>query len=233
MRARSGMTLLEILVVLAILGVVTAIAIPTTNALFDLEQRGAARDLASTYKFLVQEASLRNLTFRVAYNLSDNTYQIEVGDPESLVFSSPEEREKYEDERQRKLKLFSKDAREKEESEQAQKERFAGLDSPGFESKVALPGNSAWGFVYTPQYPEPQTWQEPKDEDEPPQIVYSYVFANGEAEYTVIRIVSIDDPEDGYSVEVEPVSGHVRVVSELIEIGQSLAWLPTEAPSYR
>ena len=116
--------------------------------------------------------------------------------------------------------------------EEEQKTRFAGLDMPGFEAKVPLPGNSAWGFVYTPQYPEPQVWHE-KKEDEPPQIVYSYVFANGEAEYAVIRIVNQDDPEDGYSIEVEPVSGNVRVESDLIEVGKSLSWLPTEAPTIR
>lgn len=232
MRARSGMTLLEIMVVIAIMVAVTAIAVPSTYALFDLEQRGAARDLANTYKFLVQEAAMRNVTFRVAFNLDDNSYTVEMGDPDTLVFSSPEARAKYEEDQERKLKMFSKDARQEATEEQEQKTRFAGLDMAGFESKVTLPGNSAWGFVYTPQYSEPQVWHE-KKEDEPPQIVYSYVFANGEAEYAVIRIVNQDDPEDGYSIEVEPVSGNVRVESELIEVGKSLSWLPTEAPTIR
>lgn len=233
MRARSGLTLLEILVVLAIMGGLTAVAVPSMNALFDLEQRGAARDLAATYKFLVQEAAMRNVTFRIAYNLDDNTYTIEVGDPDTLVFSNPEARARFEEEREDQLKMFTKDAREEAEAEDERKTRFAGLSMPGMEGKVALPGNSAWGFVYTPQYTEPQVWEEKKNEDDPPKIVYSYVFANGEAEYTVVRIVSIDDPEDGYSIEVEPVSGNVRVEGDLIEIGQSLSWLPSEAPTIR
>lgn len=233
MRARSGMTLIEIMVVIAIIAVVSAIAIPSMSAVFDLEQRGAARDLAMTYKFLLNEAAMRNVTFRIAYNLDDRTYQVEVGDPNTLVFSSPDKLAEYQKEQEKKIHLLDKQGTEV--AQDAAEKRFAGLTMEGFTSKVELPGNSAWGFVYTPQYGEAQTPTpaEEKKEDEGPKIVYSYIFGNGEAEYTVVRIVSVDDPEDGYSVEVEPVSGVVTVDSDLVEIGASLSWLPTEAPSFR
>lgn len=227
---RRGVTLMEIMVVLVIMAGVTAVVVPSTYALFDLEQRGAARDLAQTYKFLIQEATMRNVTFRIAYNLTDNSYQIEMGDADTLVFGNPEARRKYEDEQERKLKMFTKEDRDAEA--QKDEQRFGGLDVSGFEEKVGLPSGSAWGFVYTPQYPEPQRYEETKEEDAPPQIVYSYIFSNGEAEYTVVRVVSQDDPEDGYSIEVEPVSGRVRVESELIEAGQSLDWLPADLPTF-
>jgi prepilin-type N-terminal cleavage/methylation domain-containing protein len=233
MRTRSGMTLIEIMVVIAIIAVVTAIALPSMNAVFDLEQRGAARDLAMTYKFLLNEASMRNVTFRIAYNLDDNTYQVEVGDANTLIFSSPEKLEAYQQEQEKKMHLLDKAGAE--EAAAATENRFAGLTMEGFESKVELPGNSAWGFMYTPQYGEPQipVPVDDRKEDAPPNIVYSYVFGNGEAEYTVVRIVSRDDPEDGYSIEVEPVSGVVRVDSDLIDIGKALSWLPTEGPSFQ
>lgn len=237
MRARSGMTLLEIMVVIAIIAVVSAIAIPSMGAVFDLEQRGAARDLAMTYKFLLNEASMRNVTFRIAYNLDENTYQVEVGDPDTLIFSSPEALEAYTEEQDKKLHRLDKQGAE--EAAQATEQRFAGLSMQGFESKVELPGNSTWAFVYTPQYGEPQV-PTPEDEREKrardgegPRIVYSYIFGSGEAEYTVVRIVSVDDPEDGYTVEVEPVSGMVSVDSDLRDVGASLAWLPSEPPSFR
>lgn len=233
MRARSGMTLMEIMVVIAVIAVVTAIALPSMNAVFDLEQRGAARDLAMTYKFLLNEASMRNVTFRIAYNLDDNTYQVEVGDPGTLIFSSPEKLEEYQKEQEKKIHLLDKSGAE--EARAATENRFAGLTMPGFESKVELPSNSMWGFVYTPQYGAPQVPVpvEDRKEDAPPNVVYSYVFGNAEAEYTVVRIVSRDDPEDGYSVEVEPVSGVVSVDSDLIDIGKALSWLPTEGPSFQ
>lgn len=230
---RRGVTLIEIVVVLAIMALVLAVAIPGLSGILDLKQRGAARDLASTYRFLVQEAAMRNVTFRIAYDLEANSYSIEMGDPDTLVFSSPRARQDYEEAQERKLKLFSKPGKDGAPEESATAARFAGLDMDGFESKVLLPEGTVWGFVYTPQYDGPQVPKPREHEDDPPQVVYSYVFANGEAEYTVVRVVDADDPEDGFSVEVEPVSGNVRVDAELIEVGASLAWLPAEAPTIR
>lgn len=233
MRSRSGMTLIEIIVVVALIAVVTGIALPSLSAVFDLEQRGAARDLAMTYKFLLNEAAMRNVTFRIGYNLDDNTYQIEVGDPNTLIFSNPEALAEAQKAEEKQFHILDKAGAER--ADEAVEKRFAGLQMEGFESKVELPGNSRWGFVYTPQYGEPRAPRQADDrrEDEGPDIVYSYIFANGEAEYTVVRIVSIDDPEDGYSVEVEPVSGVVTVDSDLVDIGKALAWLPTEPPGFQ
>ncbi|MDP2314456.1 MAG: prepilin-type N-terminal cleavage/methylation domain-containing protein [Pseudomonadota bacterium] len=234
-RLRSGISLIEIMVVIAIMAVVLGIGIPSLAGIFDLQQRSAARELAMTYSFLVNEAAMRNVTFRIAYNLDAGTYQIEVGDPNTLVFSDPETRAAYEAEREKEMKRGDKKkegAEGEEESDALQ--RFAGLTSPGFQSKVTLPSNSMFAYVYTPQYDEPQTPSEEAPETEADQkIVYSYVFANGISEHSVVRIVSIDDPEDGYTIEVEPLSGKVSVDSEETEIGASMAWIPSEAPSYR
>lgn len=235
LRARGGMSLVEIMVVIAIMATVLAIGIPSVNAIFDVQQRGAARELALTYKFLENEAQMRNVAFRIAYNLDASSYKIEVGDPSTLVFSDPTSRERWEEDRKRELKRFSKDARE--EAEQADQDalgRFQGLNMAGFESEVELPGDSMFGFVYTPQYGEPVTPSEEAPESpEEARVVYSYVFASGEAEHTVVRIVDATDPEDGYTVEVEPLSGNVRIESELTDIGASMAWLPSEAPTTR
>lgn len=230
-RLRSAFTLIEVMVALAIMVALLAVGIPSLYALFDLEQRGAARNLAMTYQYLVTEAAMRNVTFRIAYNLDESTYLIEVGDPDTLVFSDPETRVAYEEAEERRLRFASRATEEAEASAAAQ--RFAGLSQPGFKDKVELPGGTRFGFVYTPQYDGPQAPDPEREEDDPPRIVYSYVFANGEAEYTVVRLVSESDPEDGYSVEVEPVSGNVRVDAELADIGASLAWLPDEPPDFQ
>lgn len=229
---RAGFTLVELLVVLAIVVGIIAVAVPSLYALFDLEQRGAARQLAMTYQFLSAEAAMRNVTFRVAYYLDEGSYEIQVGDPDTLVFTTPEARAEYEEQQERRLRFASK---ETEEAVAAEAEgRFSGLELPGFDGKVTLPSGSRFGFVYTPQYEEPQTpSEEEPDPEDPPRVAYSYVFASGEVEYTVVRIVAAGDAEDGYSVEVEPVSGNVRVESEPTEIGASLAWLPAEAPRFQ
>lgn len=234
---RAGMSLLEIMVVLAIMAAVLAIGIPSLSAIFDLQQRGAARELGMTYSFLVNEAAMRNVTFRIAYHLDENYYQIEVGDPDTLVFSDPDSRARFEQDREDRMRYLTR--REAEEAaangeSQDALERFQGLNAPGFESRVELPSNSMFAFVYTPQYDGPQTpSEEPPEKAEDATVVYSYVFANGVAEHTVVRIVDASDPEDGYTVEVEPLSGKVSVESELRDIGESMSWIPDEAPSIR
>ncbi|MFZ5481027.1 MAG: pilus assembly FimT family protein [Myxococcota bacterium] len=230
-RARRGMTLIEIMVVLAIMAIVVAIGIPSIRAIFDVQQRGAARELALTYKFLAQEAAMRNVTFRIAYHLDEGWYQVEVGDPDTLVFSDPLAREEYEREREKDVKRLSK---EEEEAAAEEANRFTGLDLPGFTSKVELPSNTVFAWVYTPQYGEAVTpSEEPPEKPEDAVVVYSYVFASGESEHTLVRLVDADDPEDGFTVEVEPLTGNATVESEVTDIGASMAWLPSEAPTIR
>ena len=71
------------------------------------------------------------------------------------------------------------------------------------------------------------------EEGEEERIAYSHVFSDGSAEHTVIRIIELDDEDEGYSLEVEPISGQVKVSNDLIEARESLAWVPEEAPTIR
>ena len=91
------MTLLEIMVVMAIIALVMAVSIPAVSNVLHIQQVGTTRELAQTYRFLREEAAMRNVTFRIAYNLDARTYKIEVGDPDTLIFTDPEEREKAEE----------------------------------------------------------------------------------------------------------------------------------------
>ena len=48
-RHRSGMTLIEIIVVIAVLGVIAAVTVPSLAGLLDMQRRGSAKELALTY----------------------------------------------------------------------------------------------------------------------------------------------------------------------------------------
>lgn len=232
---RAGITLLEIMVVMAIMALILAVAVPSLSSIWDLEQRGIARDLAQTYRFLQSEATLRNVCFRIAYDLDAGGYHIEVGDPNAMVFGNPDEREAAMDAERKAIRLFDKPLTPADGSAPAESTtpQFSGLDMAGFASKVEFPVTTRYGFVYTPEYREPQEPTPPdteRKEEDGPNVVYSYVFPNGDIEYTVVRVVDADDPADGYTVEAEPVSGRVTVDPDLTEVGKTLAWLPDEAP---
>lgn len=233
-RSRRAMTLVEIMVVIAIVAVIVGIAVPSLSAAFDLQVREAASTLGRNYTSLLEEAAMRNVSFRVAYNLDRNTWMVEVGDPDALVFDSPEKRAAWEQELKDEMKRYTQ--RELEEGKLAEIEekagRFQGLDDEIFTTAQELPRGSRFDFVYTPQYgPEGlRASDEPPEEPEDEAIAYTYIFPSGTAEHTVVRIVDEDDPEDGYTIEVEPISGRVSVTTELVDPTQSMAWLPEEGP---
>lgn len=233
---RKGLTLIEIMVVMAIIAIVLAVGMPAISGVLALKQQAAITELSKTYVWLIDEAAMRNATFRIAYNLDRNTWKVEAGDPDTLVFASPEEREEHDEEISDLMSQFTK--RELEEGAAAELDdktsRFEGLDDPVFTTEQTLPDGIMFAFIYTPQYgddgrrPNPDG---PSDDPEEDILAYTYIFPDGTAEHTVIRIVDSSDAEDGYTLEVEPLSGVVKVTFEdVTEPSDALSWIPDEGP---
>ena len=235
MSRRDGMTLVEVMVVIAIVALVFGLAIPGVGAILDLQQRDAAKTIAQTYTWLLDEAAMRNASFRVVYYLDRNSWQVEVGDPDALVFGTPEERETFEQQLRDDMSRYTQ--RELEEGKAAELEeksgKFQGLSDNVFKVAQPLPDDCAFAYIYTPQYapdglsPSPEPPDDPADE----RVAYTYIFPNGTAEHTVIRIVDREDPEDGYTIEVEPISGRVHLSTDMVDPSTSMAWLPEEGPA--
>lgn len=256
--SRRGLTLIEILVTIAIIGVLALVALPTMNGILDVQQRAAARELAQTYILLVDEAKLRNVSFRVRYNLDRNTWKVELGDPDTLVYGDPESRKEAEELLAEKMARYTE--REKEEAasnggaldlrglggfsfggdeEAAEQERveksqtWEGLDDPMFTTEQTLPYNAIIHYVWTPQYGEEgarATEDGPPDDPEEDAVAYTYIFPDGSAEHTVVRIITPGDEEDGWSIEVEPLTGAVSIHGDIVDPQDSLSWLPEEGP---
>ncbi len=226
LRLRQGMTLVEIMVVMAILAMLSLVAIPSLNAIFDVQQRGAVRDLASTYQYLQAEAALRNVCFRVAFNLDANSYEVQVGSPDATVWGDSEKLKAYEDDRKRGFGRFKKE-------EQATRSSFTEFNADAIDSSVELPEGTVFKWVYTPVYETPQTPTEEgdRDDDEGPRIVYSHIFPNGFVEYTALRVVDADDGEDGFTLTIQPLSGDVAIVPEDLDPVEAMDWIPREAPT--
>jgi len=224
------MTLVEVLVVLAILVALASLVVVSYSQIMRLEQREVAKTLALTYEALHDQAVLRNVTFRIAYHLDGNYYEVEVGDPKVLIFDDPEAREDYEDEIQDQLRRYTEREIEEGEADHLKEEGFAALQER-FAKRVDLPRGTRFAGVYTPQY-EDMVEPSGADEEDPeePLIVYSYIFANGFAEHTVVQIVERNDEDEGYSIEVEPLSGRVHLHPELIRWDDTYGWVPEEGP---
>ncbi len=223
-RRRRGMTLTEVMVVIVIGLVLMAALAPSVWGLVLLNQHQAAKELALLYEQLHDEAVMRNVTFRIEYDLRAGRYQVQVGEPGTLIFDDPRAREAWEEEQERRLRFMTPEERE---ALQRKRQRFSKLEAR-FKTAFELPDGTVFGGVYTPQYGE-MVRPEDLDEEENSKV-YSYIFPNGQSEHTVIWIHSEGDDSEGYTIEVEPLSGAVRLHDELIDWEDSYDFVPDEAP---
>ena len=238
---RAGLTLIEIAVVMAVMALIAMVSVPAISGLLDLQQRAGAKEIADTYRWLIDEAQLRNVTFRIAFDLDAGSWLVEVGDPNTLVFATPEERQEFEEEQEDAMSRYTKREREEQAVEldengdpmgSAYSDRFEGLSDNAFVTSQTLPGGTRFAWIYTPQYGEEGL--EPSDKelgaDDEHVIAYTYIFPDGTAEHAVIRIVDEDEEDDGYTIEVNPMTGEVSLSTEVVDPSQSFDWIPTEAP---
>jgi len=227
------MTLMEIMVVVAIVLLVLGIGIPSMAGLLALQQRGAVQELATAFAYLRDEATLRNVTFRVTFDLDNGAYLVEAGSPDATIFTSEEERLEWEAELEDRLARFTERQIEEGEADDLQDQtgRFAGLEDVTLDTQVQLPGGSRFGWVWTPQHEQPvEPSDEPPEDPEDATLVYAHIFPNGQMEPLVVRIVDEDDLEEGWTVIVEPLTGRIHLEDEAVDPQELFEWLPTEGP---
>ncbi|MFH1469712.1 MAG: prepilin-type N-terminal cleavage/methylation domain-containing protein [Pseudomonadota bacterium] len=230
---RSGFTLVEVMVTIAIILLILGIGIPSMAGLLGLQQRGVVHQLATTFAYLRDEATLRNVTFRIVFDLDKRSWTVQAGSPDATIFENQEDREEWEEELESRLSRFT----EREIEEGAAKEledqtgRFQNLEDITLDAQVELPGGSAFAWVWTPQFEEPQEPHAEAPEDpEENTIVYAHIFPDGQMEPVVIRIVDEDDPDDGWTLIVEPLTGRIHLENTLVEPEDLFEWLPDEGP---
>ncbi|MBI2645993.1 MAG: prepilin-type N-terminal cleavage/methylation domain-containing protein [Deltaproteobacteria bacterium] len=73
----KGLTLIEIIVVMAIIAIFTVIALPRFQNKLSLHIKKQARMLSGTIRFLYTQAALKNVTYRLHYDLANRTYFVE------------------------------------------------------------------------------------------------------------------------------------------------------------
>ena len=234
---RRGLTLAEIIVVLVIIAMLAIVGIPLMSNILEARQEAAIRELAQTYVWLGEEAQLRGVSFRVAINLDRNTWKIEVGDPNSMIFANPQDAEEYAETVKDKMKRFTKRQREEQgiNEESTTPSQFDKLDDEIFITEKMLPEGLYFSFVYTPQYGKEGL----RPNDELPEdvseehIAYSHIFPDGSAEHTVIQIIEDGNEEEPLSLIIEPLAAKVLISSDIREPVDSLSWVPDEGPSFR
>ncbi len=78
--AARGFTLVELLVVLAIIGLVLGLALPQLRELSGVELRSAARRLAGAARYASEQAAVRKSPHRIRFDFEQRAYRVEVAE---------------------------------------------------------------------------------------------------------------------------------------------------------
>ena len=189
MKNSRGFTLLEIMVVLAILGGIMAIAIPKLKKTNN-NAKAVMRELSVLFTEVRHYARLKNATYRIVFNLKgkEDSYFVEASNHEVAIKSQ---------------------AKEKAISEMSKEDRpsspFSKVDKPLKKEKV-LPDNLTIKSVETKSRTEPIT----------KGVAYIYFSPEGLVEQSVIQLTNGKDLT--WSLVVNPLTGRADLVSKAVTL---------------
>lgn len=162
---RNGFSLLEMLVVVALIALVTLFALPSITSYFRVSLGTASRELAGTIKEAYNSAVITGRVHRIVYDLTKHQYWVESGPPTLLLDSEASA------ERERRRKRF---ALEKDEPPPSPFK----LERAVTRKKAELPTGVTFEDVVTQKTKEPIT----------AGLAYTHVFPHGLTERTLIHI---------------------------------------------
>ncbi len=191
-----GFTLLELLVVLAVVAGAAAMAVPALNSISGANARKAAGELAGTMRALFDTAALRHSTCRVAIDVDKRAFWAECapgpagvapggGDDESLAIRFPDES----DPEIRRVLARSKFGEFKDR----------------LVNRRELPGKTGFGPVHL----------EGRRDALESGVAYVYFFPGGQAQKAWVPVV---DGKNLFTVVTEPFTGRARVVAGKVEV---------------
>ncbi|MBI2981346.1 MAG: prepilin-type N-terminal cleavage/methylation domain-containing protein [Deltaproteobacteria bacterium] len=187
-KKNSGITLIELLVALAIVGVIVALSTSALRTALNAELKSNSRELASLIRYARSKAITEHKYLRVALDFGESAYWAEVSADPFLISPEGDEKKKSDEE------VASGEEPEKtfEEIEDDLLLKRRPLGNSVFFKDVAvgyLPGKRSEG------------------------VIYLYFFPDGYATEAMINLRDEDD-EDHFSVKVVPLSGTVNIVGE-------------------
>lgn len=194
----AGFTLVELLIVLAIVALVAGLAVPALEGLTGANARKAAGELAGSSRALFDVAALRNATCRMALDLDHRAFWAECAPGRTGVSADPDHEPD-----DRALEERFPEEKDAEVRRLLARSRF-GEYKDRLVQKRALPGSAAFGPIRI----------EGRRDAVEQGTAYVHFFPGGQAQRAVIPIV---DGKNVYTVVVEPFTGRSRVVVGPVE----------------
>ncbi len=198
-----GFTLIELMIVIAVVALMTAAAVPAVNSVTGANARAAAGELAGGLRWLFDTAALRHETCRMALDLDRNRWWPEctTGEGRGRPVLSKEGTVAEDDD--------SLADRFPDERDADVRRLLAGARFGEFKDRLtrrqSLPGSVAFTEVWTQHQREPLS----------KGMAYVYFFPQGQAEAARIPVA---DGSYVYTVVLQPLTGRARVVSGKPEV---------------
>jgi len=188
---RSGFTLIEILITLAIIGMIVGLSMGQIGKILSLDMKKTAKRLGSTIRYLYHKSATESLTLRLVFDIDESSYWVEgTSGPFALVREEDEEEEDEEEEdadAAERVPIFTRQ-----------------------ESRLLKPIQLPSGVYFKDIYAEHQIDRISEGR------AYIYFFPQGYVERSVINLRDKED-EKHFSIEVNPISGSVKILKEYKE----------------
>ena len=218
LRSDRGFTLIEIMVVVAVILLVSASAVRGMRSLAKSDLRHASVNLSGAMRYLFDRASITGKQHRLVIDLGAGKYWAEVSEDRFYV---PREKET--------VLIRNKEAEEREEEDRKAKEEAERTQGRGFDAaaiqadefkpkrprfaafretalKPMTMKSTKFTGVFTPRLAETSTEGQ----------AYVYFFPMGQAEPAIIHLAD-KKGETTYSLVLHPLTGRVRIYDHLVE----------------
>jgi general secretion pathway protein H len=230
-----GFTLIEIIIVLAIVGLIMSLGVRGFRSLARSDLRASATNLSGAMRFLFDRASTTGKTHRLVFDIEAGRYWAEVSDDKFYV---PREAESLDAARRREDKETQEDAERRAAEEKASSSAATEM----FGSSSALPSDSSYDpnkldigefhpkrahfaafkdlalkpvtlnkrvvirSVYTPRLTEPITTGR----------AYVYFFPLGQTEPAIVTLAE-PSGDAVFSLVAHPLTGRVKVYNQEVK----------------
>jgi len=191
-RSRSGFTLVELLVVVALIGLIGTFALPSVGNFFKVSLNTTAREMASVVRETFNTAAMTGQVHRLVLDSKERQYWVEVALGEVLL-DTPESREK---DKRRSRFLRSSEKQDKSPFQPARNIT---------KKKLNLPRGVDFEDVVTERSPEPIVGG----------MAYIHFFPHGITEQTVIHLK--DNQDHHFTLSIAPLLGRTKLIERYVK----------------
>lgn len=225
---QKGMTLIELSVAIAIVGLIIGVTVSQMGDWFDLRIKSTTKKLSSTIRYLHDKASTESLYMRLVFDFEKNTYWVEATSEQYMLTSKEveakdaEELQKEMEEEKSEEENTNVDAEAEGEDAESEGMSFAAPSvrkyrTPKFGAvdefllkPVSLPDGVFFKDIFTSHDNGPVSSGK----------AFIYIFPNGYIEPAIINLRDEDD-EVVYSIEINPIIGSTKIRQEYRELETS------------